>query len=228
MVVFPKSYPSALHSQQLIDFIKQWIEVHPDVLEKIIETLELDYDYGEFVGNVCFINHPEIREDYKNTFSTENLFHYSYATMHASHLRSKYGVFCWSNTALIPTPPNKDSFWKLVAIGEKLNALHIMEVMDDFRIGKPVTNDTLQKTAHPTPNMFHVLVEDISTEIKINDWTLNFSIGPYHPIRSVLDTLNTSSLNKKEFMELMLTIRKISRSQSLIAQIDGVFGTLDQ
>lgn len=228
MVVFPKSYPSALHSQQLTDFIKQWIEVHPDVLQQIIETLELDYDHGEFTGNVCFINNPQIREDYKNAFSTEDLFHYSYATMHASHLRSKYGDFCWSNTALIPTPPNKDSFWKLVAIGEKLNELHIMEVMDDFKIGKPITNDTLQKTAHPIPNEFHVLVESSPTIIEINDWTLNFSIGPYHPIRSVMSTAPAPSFSKIEFKELMLTIRKIRNSQSLLAQIDGVLETFDQ
>ena len=61
------------------------------------------------------------------TFSPINILDYLYAVLHSPTYRERYKEFLKIDFPRVPYPENAEQFWKLVALGEKLRRLHLME-----------------------------------------------------------------------------------------------------
>ena len=65
--------------------------------------------------------------DGRATFGPEDVFAYIYAVLHAPGYRERYAEFLKSDFPRVPVTSDAELFWALVAAGERLVGLHLME-----------------------------------------------------------------------------------------------------
>lgn len=87
-------------------------------------------------GQVCYLNNPEVRADYRFTFAPIDVLDYIYAALHSHSYREKITEFLRSDFPWVPYPKNTDTFWKLVDLGSKLRHTHLLELPG---VGQPIT-----------------------------------------------------------------------------------------
>jgi len=69
----------------------------------------------------------------KGVFTPEDVFHYIYAAFHSPTYRKRYAEFLKIDFPRVPLTSDKKLFWKLVELGRKLVALHLLESLEvDF------------------------------------------------------------------------------------------------
>jgi len=78
-------------------------------------------------GNVCYLNNPEVRDDYKTTFAPIDLLNYIYAVLHAPVYRKKYKDFLKFDFQQVPYSTDAGIFWQLVDQGSRLLAGKMFE-----------------------------------------------------------------------------------------------------
>jgi len=104
-----------------------WASV--SIIKKIEENLGLNFvarPYDE--GNVCMANSPEIRDDYKATFSSIDLWNYIYAVLHSKSYREKHKHFLKIDFSRVHYPKDVQGFWNLVDLGGQLQQLPQSEI----------------------------------------------------------------------------------------------------
>ncbi|WP_348798566.1 hypothetical protein [Flavobacterium adhaerens] len=70
-------------------------------------------------NNVCFAEVDELRIEYKDIFSLENLYDYLFALWYSNSLETQKD-FPQTNLNDLPIPNDKIKFWELVHLGEEL------------------------------------------------------------------------------------------------------------
>lgn len=87
------------------------LELKKEVIALIEQKTGLTYIGEAYVGGaVCFANSAEVRPEYRQSFTAEDVLHYIYCA-----LNSQPG-------AAIPYPENSESFWELAEKGKRLSA----------------------------------------------------------------------------------------------------------
>ncbi len=81
----------------------------------------------ENAGNVCMINSPEVRDDYKQTFMPIDLLDYIYAVLHSPRYLEKHKDFLKIDFQKVPYPENAATFWQMVHLGGQLRHLHLLK-----------------------------------------------------------------------------------------------------
>ena len=77
------------------------------------QVLGLSFIQEEKTGNICFAgNNSDMRDDFKQLFTAEDLINYLNAYLHSDFYRSQN---------LIHYPKSERTFWSIVALGKKLN-----------------------------------------------------------------------------------------------------------
>jgi predicted helicase len=108
-------------------------------------------------SNVCMTNSPEVRDDYKQTFTPIDLLDYIYAVLHSPSYRKKYNEFLKIDFSGVPYPTDLQGFWNLVGLGGELRQLHLLE--------RPKVEDFI--TSYPIDGS-----NEITTKIGKTDWEL--------------------------------------------------------
>ncbi|WP_369746883.1 type ISP restriction/modification enzyme [Muriicola sp. SD30] len=130
------------------------------ILKQIKTKLGLTFvSEPEGVGNVCFADSPEVRDDYKQTFGPMDLLDYIYAVLHSPSYREMYKEFLKIDFPEVPYPENAATFWQLVHLGGELRQLHWLE--------SPKVKDYI--TSYPEDGS-----NEITTKISKKDWETIF------------------------------------------------------
>ena len=96
------------------------------IVNEFAQLLELAFvPEKEQEGKVCYINNPEVRDDYKTTFAPIDLLDYIYAVLHSTAFREKYNDFSKTDFPIIHYPKNTETFWQLVEQGKKIREIHL-------------------------------------------------------------------------------------------------------
>ena len=102
----------------------------PDFIEDVATRLGLSFvDDG--------------KGDLENTFGPEDIFHYIYAVFHSPIYRERYAEFLKIDFPRVPLTSNIDLFRSLVAKGETLTSLHLMERVGSVMTSYPVEGDNV-------------------------------------------------------------------------------------
>lgn len=95
-----------------------------EVVDGMAKKLGLTFvTENEPESNVCFINSPELRDDYKSTFTPRDVLDYFYAVLQTP-------TYCQSQNvdfSHMPHPKDSDTFWKWVQLGGQIRQLHTLE-----------------------------------------------------------------------------------------------------
>ncbi len=104
--------------QSFSNAVQQFRGGHPEIVSRMAACIHLRYkEQTDAVGNVCMIDSDEVRPEFKDSFTFEDIVNYLYGSFHlALHNQKTEKEFL----ADFPYPENSEAFWRLVKSGEEL------------------------------------------------------------------------------------------------------------
>ena len=89
--------------------------------------------------------------DLQETFGPEDVFHYIYAVFHSPTYRERYEQFLRADFPRVPLVDDLDLFRKLVDLGGRLTAAHLLESVPSgqMAVSFPVTGDNVVEKGYP-------------------------------------------------------------------------------
>jgi predicted helicase len=149
-LVFPLYlYPEKNNQETISATSFRTPNLNSKIISQIAKNLNLTFvPEKEPEGNVCYINNPEVRNDFKTTFAPIDLLDYIYAVLHSPAYREKYKEFLKIDFPRVPYPTNSETFWQLVELGGQLRQIHLLESpkVNEFITSYPIDgNNTVTR-----------------------------------------------------------------------------------
>ena len=104
--------------------------IEKKLISQISEKLKLAFikDEGKGMsGEVCFANSPEVRPEFRLTFTTKDILDYVYAVIYSNEQKRNLEKYFKMDLEQIPITADTDVFWNLAALGRKLIKIHLLE-----------------------------------------------------------------------------------------------------
>lgn len=187
-------------------------------------------------GNVCYLNNPEVRYDYKFTFSLFDILDYIYAALHSQCYRGKYMEFPKINFPWVTYPKNTEIFWKLVELGGELRQIHLLETpkagqsitqypvcgtnqIDEIRFEIYEYNPAFPGDEYPE-YLGAVYINDTQyfEDVPLSAWELTISGNP--PAQKWLNERKGRILNDDDISFYQKLIVALAETNRLIKEID--------
>jgi hypothetical protein len=155
-------------------------------------------------------------------FGPEDVFNYIYAILHSPTYRKRYAEFLKIDFPRVPLTSDKRLFWKLVALGRELVALHLLE--------SPKVNDLVTKYPEQGPDTVEkVAYDENKTRVLINDeqyfegvrpeW-FEFHVGGYQVLQKWLKDRKGRKLTNDDITHYQRVVVAIKETIHLMAEID--------
>lgn len=163
----------------------------------------------------------KIEEIVKDT-TPEDIFDYIYAVLHSPTYREKYKEFLKIDFPRVPYPKDKDTFIKLVKLGQELRELHLLESpkVNKFITTYPVTgSDTVEK---PTYKEGNVYINDNQYFGNVPEVAWNFWIGGYQPAQKWLKDRKSHQLTNEDIEHYQKIIVALVETDRLMKEVDKI------
>jgi hypothetical protein len=150
----------------------------------------------------------------------ENILDYIYAVLHSLKYRKKYNEFLKIDFPRVPYPENKETFWSLVKLGEKLRGLHLMA---DESVNNYITTynesgtDIVDKIIYKNENVY-INENQYFGNIKKDIW--EYYIGGYQPAQKYLKDRRGRKLSLNEIDQYQRIIKVLSETIKIVNEID--------
>lgn len=96
------------------------------ILDQISERTGLIFEPEmEAENKVCFANSPEVRNDFKISFSPLDLLNYAYAVLHSDSFDDEYREYLRFSSYGLPYPIDAHVFWELAESGKKIGKAYL-------------------------------------------------------------------------------------------------------
>lgn len=189
-----------------------------DMIEKFCNHLDLH-----------FVSEPEEKSIISNSVAPIDIFDYIYAKMYSPNYREKYNELLKRDYPKIPFPKDKDDFWRLVSIGEKLRCAHLLDIplSEKLMISYPkvgsniitrkIVSADFEKTHN---NMGRIWINDEQYFDNIPTVVWDFYIGGYQPARKWLKDRASSQLTLDDVRHYFKIINALVKTYNLMIQID--------
>ena len=154
--------------------------------------------------------------------SPTNLFDYIYAALYCPKYREVYKEFLKIDFPRIPYPTDKDQFQQLVALGEELRKLHLMEGAKNWerRITFPVTDENIVEAIRYDQGK--VWINDTQYFGGVSELTWTFFIGGYQPAQKWLKDRRGRKLDYKDILHYGHIIYALEETDRIMKEIDPV------
>ena len=178
------------------------------------------FENGEKITNF----HQEINKKITATTGDarpEEIFDYVYAVLHSPSYRTRYNEFLKSDFPRVPYPKNKDTFFKLAALGEQLRKLHLEEdtslaVTATFPQEGTNTVDAVKRVGE------QVHINSVQCFDNVPDVAWNFYIGGYQPAQKYLKDRKGRVLTYDEIEHYRTIIAILIKTDQLMKEIDTI------
>lgn len=150
----------------------------------------------------------------------ENILDYIYAVLHSPTYREKYKEFLKIDFPRVPYPENKEKFWELVKIGERLRVLHLMtdSSVNDFITTFPNGGtDEVEKIKYENGNVY-INMEQYFGNVPEIAW--NFYIGGYQPAQKYLKDRKGRKLTNDEIEQYQRIVKVLVETEKIMKEID--------
>ncbi|GET24391.1 type ISP restriction/modification enzyme [Prolixibacter sp. NT017] len=201
------------------------------IVKQIAEKLGLGFvPEKEVEGNVCFVNSPEVRDDFKTTFAPIDLLDYIYAVLHSPTYREKYKEFLKIDFPRVPYPKDKDTFWQLVKLGGEIRQIHLLEspTVEKYITQYPIDGDNvvIKPRFSPSPSgragVGSVYINDTQYFDNVPEIAWNFYIGGYQPAQKWLKDRKDRKLEFEDILHYQKIIVALSETDRLMKEIDKI------
>ncbi len=149
----------------------------------------------------------------------ENILDYIYAVLHSPKYRERYKEFLKIDFPRVPYPEDKEKFWNLVKIGEKLRGLHLMtdKSGNDFITTYPMSGDNLvDKISYKDGNVY-INKKQYFGNVPEIAW--NFYIGGYQPAQKYLKDRKGRNLTSDEIEHYQKIIKVLVETDKIMRDI---------
>lgn len=212
-------------------------KVTPQISQSIIDqgycypsTTALSYvapiylytDQNEKIPNLNKEIWDKINEVVGDT-TPENILDYIYAVLHSPAYREKYKEFLKIDFPRVPYPENKEKFFTLAKLGEKLRGLHLMtnvEVNNFITTFPESGTDEVQKILYKDGKVF-INVNQYFGNVPEVAW--NFYIGGYQPAQKWLKDRKGRKLTNNDIEHYQKIIKVLSETDRIMKEIDEIW-----
>jgi len=179
------------------------------------------YENEEKIPNINKKIWERVNEKVGET-TPENILDYIYAFLHSPKYREKYKEFLKIDFPRVPYPEDKEKFWNLVKIGDKLRGLHLMidKSVNDFITTYPVSGDSLvDKISYKDENVY-INKDQYFGNVPEIAW--NFYIGGYQPAQKYLKDRKGRTLTSDEIEHYQKIIKVLVETDKIMEEIDEI------
>ncbi len=97
------------------------LALSPETISEFEKRLDIEFISEKTSGNLCFAdNNDEIRDDFKQVFTSIDLSNYFYAVLHSQPYREQFEQSAAIDFSHIPFPKDAETFWKWVKSGREI------------------------------------------------------------------------------------------------------------
>jgi len=150
-----------------------------------------------------------------------DMFGYVYAVLYSVKYRKEYAEFLKINYPRIPYPNNKNSFYLLSRLGEKLIELHLLRIDEDkcgisfegngeYRIDNPRYKD----------GRIYINKNEYFTPVREEYW--NKMVGGYAPLQKWLKLRKGELLSEEDISTYKKIVYALEQTDSIMRDIDDV------
>jgi predicted helicase len=235
-------YPETTAQQTIQPAATRLPNLNTVIIKQIAAKLGLGFvPEKEAEGNVCFVNSPEVRDDFKTTFAPIDLLDYIYAVLHSPTYREKYKEFLKIDFPRVPFPKDTDTFWKLVKLGGEIRQIHLLEspTVENYITEYPIDGSNIVEKIRFEENYTIVNGEIITCfdpiyplgRVYINETQFfqmvpatawNFYIGGYQPAQKWLKDRKGRKLEFDDILHYQKIIVALWETDRLMKEIDGI------
>ncbi|MBN2058051.1 MAG: N-6 DNA methylase [Candidatus Saganbacteria bacterium] len=161
-------------------------------------------------------------EDLIGRVLPEDIFDYVYAILYSPSYRKKYNEFLKTDFPRIPYPKNKKTFKALVALGEELCGLHLLELpkVNKFITTYPVAgSNEVEKISYKDGKVF-INKKQYFGGVPEIAW--NFYIGGYQPAQKWLKDRKRRTLTNADIEHYQKMIVALTETDRIMKEIDKV------
>lgn len=150
----------------------------------------------------------------------ENILDYVYAYLHNLSYREKYEEFLKADFPRVPFPENKDEFWLLVKLGNKLRGLHLLT---DSVVKNPITTfpvagtNEVGKIKYENGNVF---INEMQYFGNVPQEAWNFYIGGYQPAQKFLKDRKGNILSNSDIERYEEIIVSLAETEKVMGEIN--------
>ncbi len=216
------------------DILYEIPNLNPEIIKQLAEKLRLTFvPEKEPEGNVCFLNNPEVRPDFKTTFAPIDILDYIYAVLHSPAYREKYKEFLKIDFPRVPYPKDAETFWQLVELGGELRQIHLLEspLVNQFITSYPVDGDnTVGKVVYEEGRVYinyqkaspSGRLEGLQYFDNVPEIAWNFYLGGYQPAQKWLKDRNGRTLNFEDILHYQKIIVALTETHRLMQEVDKI------
>ena len=166
---------------------------------------------------------PDGTDELETTFGPEDVFHYIYAVLHSPEYRHRYADFLKSDFPRIPLTSNQVLFAALASLGQRLVALHLMEVDASGAPAFPhAGSNRVDKVRYvpPAGTSGRVCINQDQYFEGVEPETWSFTIGGYQPAQKWLKDRKNRVLSFNDIAHYCRICTVLAETPEVMAHID--------
>ena len=212
-------FPLYVYGESEEELLKNELVLKPNLNLEIVNKISHKIETKFFSNRLVEL--MEEHDKYKSKFSPTNLLDYIYSILYSSKYRNTFVEFLKIDFPRIPYPKDKNTFWKLVALGSQLRELHLMEDSSLKLITQyPESGDNIVEK--PTYKDGNVYINDEQYFSNVPEVAWNFYIGGYQPAQKWLKDRKGQALQFEDIKHYQKIIATLQRTSELMEEIDQI------
>lgn len=160
----------------------------------------------------------KIDKNVKLKTTPEQVFDYIYGVLHTPSYREKYKEFLKIDFPRIPYPENNDEFERIVAIGNKLRKLHLMEEIPPQTTSFDIEGDNIVTEVRFETEKVYINKTQYFANVPELAW--NFYIGGYQPAQKWLKDRKNRTLTYDDISHYRKIIAILIETHKLMQKLD--------
>ncbi len=158
--------------------------------------------------------------DLKKTFGPEDVFHYIYAILHSPAYRERYAQFLKNDFPRVPLTSSRPLFRELCNLGQRLTALHLLEVGNGTPVTFPVKGPNTVQCPRYAELQQRVYINDTQYFEGVPNDTWEFHIGGYQVCHKWLKDRRDRTLSYDDIGHYAKIVAVLIETMDLMRQID--------
>ena len=196
--------------------------LEPDLIKNLEQNLSLTFSREKELpleGEVCFMNSPEVRPEFRISFAPIDILDYVYAILFSSSYREKYKTNAFPE---VPYPTDTSVFWKLTTLGSKLRQIHLLEcsLVEKLITLFPINGNNIISQIDYRQNKVFINETQYFENVPKIAW--DFTIGDDHPAQKWLLNRKGSKLSLQDILFYQKIIVALKETGRVMEEIDKI------
>ena len=189
---------------------------------KAQRTPNLNADIVKEIEEKLGLTFTNEKEETEGTIAPIDILDYIYAVLHSPYYREKFKEFLKIDFPRVPYPKNRDTFWKLVKLGDELRQIHLLEspVVNQYITSYPVDgNNEVGKIKYEDGKVW---INDTQYFDKVPQTVWEFYIGGYQPAQKWLKDRKSRHLSFEDVLHYQKIIVALTETDRIMEEIDMI------